>query len=138
MIVGLSHVTLSVRELPRSVAFYCDVLGLRLIAHWPKGAYLAADQLWLALIVDQHVRTAPLPEYTHVAFQVPAASFQSLAESIELSGARIFQKNRSEGASLYFLDPDGHKLEIHVGDLSTRLASMRAAPWPGLEILPSD
>lgn len=137
MIVGLSHVTLSVRDLPRSISFYVDLLGFRLVAHWPQGAYFEAGSLWLAVIVDQQVRSAPLPEYSHIAFKVPAASYADFAARIKSAGATVFQENRSEGDSLYFLDPDGHKLEIHVGDLSTRLASMRAAPWPGLEISPA-
>jgi glutathione S-transferase fosA5 len=46
-----------------------------------------------------------------------------------LSGVTIWRDNRSEGASLYFLDPDGHKLEIHAGDWRTRLAAMKRDPW---------
>ena len=134
MITGISHVTLSIRDLPRSVAFYGDVLGLSLAARWPKGAYFSADRLWLALVLDGNVRAAPLPEYTHIAFQVSAAAFSPLAHRIRESGATIFQENATEGDSLYFLDPDGHKLEIHVGDLASRLRAARAAPWAGLEI----
>lgn len=37
-----------------------------------------------------------------------------------------------EGASFYFLDPDGHKLEVHVGDLQSRLATCRHKPYPGM------
>lgn len=137
MISGLSHITLSVGDLARALDFYRDVLGLRLAARWPKGAYLAADGLWLALFLDPATRSGPLPEYTHVAFAIAEAEFGDLAARIEASGATIFQENSSEGHSLYFLDPDGHKLEIHVGDLASRLASARANPWPGLEIFTS-
>ena len=28
---------------------------------------------------------------------------------------------------------DGHRLEIHVGDLGTRLAAMKARPWTAIE-----
>jgi len=43
-----------------------------------------------------------------------------------------WRDNRSEGASFYFLDPDGHKLEAHVGDLPSRLAACRAKPYAGM------
>ena len=32
----------------------------------------------------------------------------------------IFKGNTSPGESLYFLDPDHHKLEIHVGNADRR------------------
>ncbi|WP_159065009.1 hypothetical protein [Thaumasiovibrio subtropicus] len=41
--------------------------------------------------------------------------------------------NRSEGQSLYLLDPDGHKLELHVGDLNSRLAHITEVSYPGLQ-----
>ncbi|NER83349.1 MAG: glutathione transferase, partial [Leptolyngbya sp. SIO1D8] len=40
-----------------------------------------------------------------------------------------WQNNRSEGASLYILDPDGHKLELHVGDWRSRLTAAKANPF---------
>jgi catechol 2,3-dioxygenase-like lactoylglutathione lyase family enzyme len=132
MITGIGHLTLSVRKLPRSYAFYVDVLGCKPIAKWPKGAYVTAGNVWIALVVDRHTRSGPLPEYTHIAFRVPARAFDAFAERIRASGAKIFQENVTEGQSLYFLDPDGHKLEIHVGDLKSRIRSARKAPWKGL------
>ena len=134
MIRGLNHITLSVGDISRSIDFYTAVLGLKPVARWPEGAYLLAGDLWLALVVDGAVRTRPLPEYTHFAFTVAPEDFAALSQRIRRAGAPIWQENRTEGASLYFLDPDGHKLEIHVSDLAARLASARANPWPGLEL----
>jgi catechol 2,3-dioxygenase-like lactoylglutathione lyase family enzyme len=135
MITGCNHITLSVHDMAASLRFYGDVLGLRLVARWPRGAYFSAGDLWLALTLDVQARGAPLPEYTHVAFTVAPPDFDALAARIRDSGARIWQENQSEGESLYFLDPTGHKLEIHASDLATRLRSARESPWPGLEIL---
>lgn len=138
MIRGINHVTFAVRSLETSLAFYGEVLGMRLLARWPLGAYFEAGGLWVALSVDDATRRGPLPEYTHVAFTVAQAEFASMSARIRASGATIWKENRSEGASLYFLDPDGHKLEIHTTDLEARLSAARDAPWPGLELFDRD
>lgn len=133
MINGISHITLSITDVAASFAFYVDALGCTPVARWPKGAYLLAGTVWLALVVDAHTRTSAFPEYTHIAFSVSEGDFAALSARIVASGAKIWQDNRTEGASLYFLDPDGHKLEIHVTDLETRVQSAKADPWEGLE-----
>jgi hypothetical protein len=48
---------------------------------------------------------------------------------------RIWKQDRSEGASTYFLDPDGHKLEIHVGSLQSRLQHYRETPSKGVHVV---
>jgi catechol 2,3-dioxygenase-like lactoylglutathione lyase family enzyme len=120
-ILGLNHLTLGVSELERSLAFYRDLLGFKLRSHWPEGAYLEAGALWLCLSLDN--QTAPIsgPDYTHVAFDIDQEGFDLLSERIR-KVTREWQENSSEGDSLYFLDPDGHKLELHVGSLASRLA----------------
>lgn len=123
MITGINHITLSISNLEKSLAFYGEVLGFKLAKKTERGAYLEAGDLWLALEVDPEVRRGPLPEYTHIAFNVAKEDFEAVTTRIRDSGATIFKDNRSEGDSLYFLDPDGHKLEIHVGNLASRLAS---------------
>jgi catechol 2,3-dioxygenase-like lactoylglutathione lyase family enzyme len=129
MIIGLNHITLAVRDVEPSFRFYVETLGSKPLARWSKGAYLLVGDVWLCLSVDEQTRSSALPEYSHIAFGVPAAAFDHAAERIRASGAAIWKENESEGSSLYFVDPDGHKLEIHVGDWQTRLAAMKEHPW---------
>ncbi|PKL80108.1 MAG: glutathione transferase [Candidatus Melainabacteria bacterium HGW-Melainabacteria-1] len=135
MIRGINHITLAVRQRDVSLAFYVELLGCRLLARWPQGAYLLAGQLWLALIVDPATRSRPLPEYTHLALDVSPEDFVSLADQLIQARVPIWKDNQSEGDSLYFLDPDGHKLEIHASTLNRRLVSAVAQPWEGFELL---
>jgi catechol 2,3-dioxygenase-like lactoylglutathione lyase family enzyme len=129
MISGLNHITLSVRDVDRSFRFYVDTLGAKPLARWSRGTYLLAGDLWLCIALDERTRPSALPEYSHIAFSVREAEFNDAAERIRTSGATMWKDNESEGASLYFLDPDGHKLEIHIGDCRTRLAAMKKEPW---------
>lgn len=111
---GLNHITLAVADVERSLVFYRDILGCSVRAVWADGAYLEAGSLWLALTRHGDVRSSPHLDYTHIAFSVPQAAYSDL--SARLTGeCTIWKDNRSEGASTYFLDLDGHKLEIHVG-----------------------
>ncbi|APA68107.1 fosfomycin resistance glutathione transferase [Janthinobacterium sp. 1_2014MBL_MicDiv] len=134
MLSGLNHLTLSVRELERSIAFYRDALSLRLHARWDRGAYLSAGDLWLCLSLDTQAADAPLasPGYTHYALSIAAADFGPLAARLRAANVPQWQRNSSEGDSLYFLDPDGHRLEAHAGSLAQRLAACRAAPYTGM------
>ena len=119
MISGINHLTFAVSNLDRSLRFYCDVLGCNAVHVWRGGAYLEAGSAWICLSVDSSA--AGGIDYTHTAFTVAPDAFCLLAEKIIQSGAQIWQKNRSEGDSLYFCCPDAHRLELHVGDLNSRL-----------------
>lgn len=131
MLTGLNHLTLSVRDLDRSVVFYRDLLGLRLHARWERGAYLSAGDLWLCLSLDAGAAISA-GGYTHYAFSISQEDFPAFAARLRTAGVAEWQHNRSAGDSLYFLDPDSHQLEIHVGSLVQRLAACRAAPYQGM------
>lgn len=62
-----------------------------------------------------------------------AAAFAGLAARTR-AAAPPWRENRSEGASRYILDPDGHKLELHIGSLAFRLDDYWAHPIPGRTI----
>ncbi len=131
---GLNHLTLAVTNRERSIAFYRDVLGCELRAVWARGAHLEAGALWLCLSVDDAAQGPERLDYTHYAFDIGADQFDVLAERIRRH-APIWKADASEGASLYFLDPDGHRLELHVGSLATRLGDYKARPDAGVTII---
>lgn len=117
------------RDLPRSLYFYEDVLGGRLKARWRDGAYLELGSLWLCLSVDALKSAEPAPHYTHAALSVAQHEFAATVQRLRAAQVLSWKDNRSEGDSFYFLDPDDHKLELHVGDLHTRLAQCRLQPY---------
>jgi catechol 2,3-dioxygenase-like lactoylglutathione lyase family enzyme len=133
MVRGINHITLAVRDVELSFEFYTKVLGLKPVAKWKRGAYLAAEDTWIALNLDPNAVNAERTGYSHIAFTCGSSEFRPLKERLLEYGCREWSANRSEGDSFYFLDPDGHKLEIHVGDLKSRLKHTREAPWDGVE-----
>jgi catechol 2,3-dioxygenase-like lactoylglutathione lyase family enzyme len=133
MITGVNHITLSVKDLEESFDFYTGVLKLRPIARWFEGAYLLAGDMWIVLILDKNFPKQSSAEYSHIAFTVSEENFDKFSSVIIRSGAKIWQENATEGKSLYFLDPNDHKLEIHASDLDNRIKHDRENPWDGLE-----
>lgn len=133
MIIGINHITLAVKDLEESFKFYQEVLQFKPLAKWKKGAYFLAGDLWFCLIQDQNTRESSQKDYTHIAFTVSEQDFEIISDCIKRSQAKIWQDNTSVGASLYFTDPNNHKLEIHVSDLATRIKTAKENPWEGLE-----
>lgn len=135
MLAGINHLTLSVANLERSFAFYREVLGLTPLCRWQNGAYFLAGDDWICLSLKPEYQANMHPDYTHYAFSVQEDDFQTVCQLIIASGAVQFQENSSEGASFYFCDPDGHRLEIHVGDWQTRIAAKKAnlGSWQDVE-----
>ncbi|MCW8400830.1 fosfomycin resistance glutathione transferase [Legionella sp. PATHC038] len=132
-ITNINHITLACADINRSFLFYKDVMGFKPLVKWDKGAYFLVGDFWFCLNVD--LAREPQPCYTHYAFSVSSEDFQSLAKKITESGAYLFKDNTAPGDSLYFLDPDGHKLEIHAGNYQTRIAAKKIdmGNWKNVE-----
>lgn len=129
MLNGLNHITLAVGDLEQSLMFYTEVLGFKGHVKWNKGAYLSLGELWLCLALDPPDVSS---DYTHYALDIAADKFDVMANRIVQAGVKQWKQNKSEGQSLYFLDPNGHKLELHVGGLAQRLGSLKQKPYAGL------
>ena len=122
---GINHITLAVRDLDRAWAFWVDALGCRPLMRSPRSAYLLAGELWLCLVVDARRSAVPSPDYTHLALDVGADDFPRMRDRVLATGARPFQDNVSEGDSVYVFDPDGHKVELHVGGWQSRIEALK-------------
>jgi len=133
MITHMNHITLAIRDIDKSFSFYHDVLGLKPLVKWDKGAYFLVGDFWFCLNVDKNRLLNPC--YTHYAFTVTKEQFDKMRDVILASGAEIFKDNTSPGKSLYFLDPDGHKLEIHVGNWRSRIEAKKTdlGAWKNVE-----
>lgn len=129
MITGINHITFSVRDLSSSVEFYRDLLGMRLHVIWETGAYLTAGDTWICLSVGE---TRPANDYTHMAFSIGEKELAELHARLKQAEVEEWKQNTSEGNSVYLLDPNGHRIELHCGTLATRLAELEKVPYKGL------
>lgn len=141
MITGLNHITLAVQDIDTSFRFYKDVLGFTPICKWEGSAYFVVgdvndpNALWFCLDYDRNQLRVPPLCSTHYAFSVLMDDFEKMSIRIVESGAVLFKENTSPGKSFYFLDPDGHKLEIHTGNWRSRVAAKKVNPgnWTDIE-----
>ena len=126
MLKGLNHITVAVSDLSESFDFYVSVLGFKPEVKWKSGAYLSTGELWLCLSLDT---ASPAKDYSHISFSISATDFNAYCSKLVSAGVKTWKENKSEGDSFYVLDPDGHKLEIHVGNLHSRLKALRINPY---------
>ncbi len=126
----LNHITIAVSNLTKSFDFYVSLLGMKPEVKWDSGAYLSVGDLWVCLSTDN---VSPAQDYSHISFSVDENNFKAYCSQLLSSGVVTWKQNTSEGDSLYILDPDGHKLEIHVGSLETRLKELKSKPYKGLK-----
>ncbi len=131
--LGINHITISVNSIDRSFRFYTDVIGLKPKLKWSRGAYFLAGNVWVAL----HQEAAPIVQirasYSHLAFTVTEDQFAAIRASVVSGHVSEWQENKTEGDSIYFLDPDGHQLEVHKGSLESRLQRAKETPWDKFE-----
>ena len=121
----IGHVLLRVADLERSKAFYCNVIGFRVAEQDPEhgqDAFMTLGDDFHTLDIAQHPtpETADSPSRTrlgvaHIAFQV--ASYGALGEAYQTLLEHGVPVERAidhvNQRSIYFLDPDGNRLEIY-------------------------
>jgi len=122
MLKGINHITIAVSDLDRSIIYYSQVLGMTLKVQWLKGAYLTLAGQWFCLSLDD---VCVNQDYSHLAFDIDTDHFDAFSQRLLEQDVKQWKSNKSEGQSLYIVDPDGYQLEVHVGTLASRMQKMR-------------
>ena len=119
MINGINHITISVKNIDTAFSFYKNILKLKPIMKSSRSAYFLAGKIWVAL--DQRGEYAIPDNYSHICFNIPKSHFQKFVQAVKENGIEEWQKNETEGDSLYLLDDSGNKLELHFSTLKERI-----------------
>lgn len=127
---GIDHVALTVADVARAVAWYQEVLGLerRYQAAWGDyPAMVCAGATCLALFPPDAgapgaAARGGASQLRHLAFRVDRANFVAAQQTLSRHGISWRQEDHGIARSIYFQDPDGHRLEITTYDLAVASA----------------
>ena len=118
MITGVNHLTWTVNDIDATFDFYVGLLGMKPVMKSAISAYFLCGDLWIAVVKG---KTKTREQYDHIAFSVDEDLFQASVEKMQAAGVLFWKENETEGDSVYFLDPSGNKMELHVGTLRSRI-----------------
>jgi len=116
----LDHVALAVKDLKRSTQWYQEVLGLerRYQEAWGEvPTMLGAGNTCVALFPTKTQEPSSTPDYNtiamrHLAFRVSRKNFEQAQIEFRERGIAYEFEDHDIAQSIYFSDPDGHRLEL--------------------------
>lgn len=113
-----SHLALKVKDLERSVKFYTDVVGCHVLERSKPGEaplVILAEGIGLKQGGEGMVSGAA-GVIDHLAFKV--TSLDPILKRLQAAGLKPADGPRPSpyGNSVYFVDPDGNKVECHDGE----------------------
>ena len=121
-ILGIDHAAISVRDLAKSLKFYTEVLGFEISSRENQKAgieyFLDCGPSLIGLIQgdpggEKHLLQDSGLGGNHVSFRVKTQEFDQAVQKLKRQNVTItFEKKREKSWSVYFLDPDGNKLEM--------------------------
>ncbi|HET6400077.1 MAG TPA: VOC family protein [Candidatus Kapabacteria bacterium] len=117
----LGHVVLYVKDVNRSIAFYRDVLGFRMITSAPHMALFSSGRTHHELLlIETGQDPSSKKSYNglyHIGFKIgdTVEELRAAQEELIKAGVTILGlTDHHVTKSLYILDPDGNELELYV------------------------
>jgi catechol 2,3-dioxygenase-like lactoylglutathione lyase family enzyme len=125
---GIDHVALAVRDVEAAAQWYIDVLGFepRYAEAWNGiPTFIGKGTTAIALFPSGEnpagmQKTGASSGMLHLAFRADAAGFAAAQQELRQRGIKFDFQDHEISHSIYFCDPDGHKLEITTYDLGDR------------------
>jgi catechol-2,3-dioxygenase len=121
-ITQLNHAVLYVRDVARSVAFYTDVLGFRVVNQMPGAAFVQAPAstndhdlglFEIGAAAGPSLAGKATVGLYHLAWEVDTlAELDRISEVLSKAGALVGASDHGTTKSLYAHDPDGLELEV--------------------------
>lgn len=114
---GLDHVAINAKDVVRSMAWYRDVLGLERRHEDVWGdmpVMMCSGNTCIAIfpLTDDAPAATKGPRVLHIAFRADRETFEQAQKELKGHGIEFDFQNHHIAHSIYFRDPDGHKLEI--------------------------
>jgi len=116
--IGVAHFSIPVSNLQRSIEFYTENVGLRLVRLLEKSgmAFMDANGTAVILVVtDRPISTAFVKEMHH-AFMVSHDDYAAIVKDLETRGIKLEHEDMRTGCingpRVYMWDPDGQQIEL--------------------------
>jgi catechol 2,3-dioxygenase len=118
-ITFVGQVNLKVQSLERSLAFYKEIIGFKVLEQSERSANLTADGKTVLLTIEQPVNVVPKQGRTtglyHFALLLPKRSdLAKIVQHFLEIGLKFGSSDHLVSEALYLSDPDGNGIEIYI------------------------
>jgi len=113
---GLTHIGLAVHDAERSLRFYREVLGVRVLFREPGNIQVQTPKTRDVISLEERSSKAgKMAGVTHFGFRlVKPGDIDDAAKTIERAGGKVLERGEFVPGEPYIFasDPDGYRIEI--------------------------